>query len=722
MDSKFVLVDGHALLHRAFHALPPLSTSKGELVNAAYGFTMMLLRVLNGLKPEYVAVAFDRAAPTFRHTQYTAYKAHRTKAPDELYDQLERVKEIVSTLNIPIFELDGYEADDVIGALVKQGTENGIQDLEIFIVTGDRDTLQLVQPQVNVYTPGKSFSDVIIFDEKKVEEKYGLRPKQLIDFKSLAGDQSDNIPGVKGVGEVSAVKLLQKYGTTENLYRHLSEVPERIKRLLEEGSEEAALSKKLATIDVDAPVKLDLSCCRLRDYNHEKAVELFKELEFKTLISRLPDSDQEEKKEVGLEVVTGQGKLDFDQGVEKEAPLEVVLTGMRKVGVLVDTEILSNISTELSGKIVEIEKEIYSSVGHEFNLNSPKQLSEVLYSELNLTPGKKGKNHLSTDVSTLLNLIGAHPVVELILQYRELFKLKSTYTDSLPALVDRSDDRIHPDWHADVTRTGRLSCTNPNLQNIPVKGEWGAKIRQAFIASPTHLLLSGDYNQIELRVMAHLSGDPNLIEIFQQGKDIHATTASWIFNKSPEEITKDERRVAKTVNFGVLYGMSAFGLGQELRIDPKIASKFIERYYQRFSRVKLYQAEVLKEAYEKGYVETLSGFRRYVLELKSPNPRIRSQGERMATNMPVQGTAADIIKEAMVKIFADILDNGLGTRLIMQVHDELVFEVPKEEMDKVSSMIKERMEKAIRLSVPVVVDLKVGNNWAQTEERHFKEN
>ncbi len=698
------MVDGHALLHRAFHALPPLTTSRGELVNAVYGFSMMLLRVLEDIKPDYVAVTFDRAAPTFRHAQYTGYKSHRIKAPDELYAQLEKVKEVVDALSIPVFEMDGYEADDLIGTLVKQATENGIENLEIYIVTGDRDTFQLVRPRVKVYAPGKSYSDVVIYDEVKIKQKYGLAPRQLIDFKALAGDPSDNIPGVRGIGEVSATKLLQQYESIENLYRHLFELPERVKKMLEEGAEEAVLSKQLATIDMEAPLKLDLTCCRLGNYNRQKALKLFQELEFKSLIPRLPNGGFQPKIEKAPE-----------PDLSSKPALEEVLKGMERTGVLIDCQILEGFGADLEVRIKEIENKIYSEVGHEFNLNSPKQLAEVLYGELRLTPGKKGKNHLSTDVMALTALREAHPAVESILQYRELFKLKSTYVDALPKLVDPGDGRIHPQWHSDVTRTGRLSCSNPNLQNIPVKGEWGSKIRQAFIAPPDHVILTGDYNQIELRVMAHLSQDPNLLEIFRCGKDIHSTTASWIFNKSAEQVTKDERRVAKTVNFGVLYGMSAFGLSQELRIDPKTAAKFIEKYYQRFSKVKQYQVQILKEAYEKGYLETISGFRRYILELKSPNPRIRAQGERMAINMPVQGTAADIIKEAMIQIASEIKERSWEAKLTMQVHDELVLETPRTELALVAPMVREKMEKSIKLSVPVVVELKSGENWAETK-------
>jgi DNA polymerase I-like protein with 3'-5' exonuclease and polymerase domains/5'-3' exonuclease len=723
---QLILVDGHALFHRAYHAMPALTTSKGELVNAVYGFTAMLLRVIEDVGPEYIVVTFDTATPTFRHQEYTAYKANRTAAPDGLHEQLPRVKEVVEALNIPIFELPGFEADDLIGTLARQATENGIADLEVYIVTGDRDAIQLVTDRVKVYTPGKSLSDVILFDEKKVSEKYGFAPKQLVDYKALAGDSSDNIPGVRGIGEVSATKLVQQYGSVEEVYKHLDELPERQQKLLAQDSESAVLSKKLATIDVQVPIQLDLEKCSVRDYDKDQVVTLFTELEFKSLLAKLPKSDQvgfglfsgesvvtasEAKQSSGEEIAAPAELARNDKGT---TPLQRILTEMTEWGVLIDQKILRKQATDLTNQLVEIEKKIYSAVGHEFNLNSPSQLAAVLYEELGLTPGRKKKTHYSTDQETLTSLIGAHPAIELLLSYRELFKLKSTYLDALPQLI-AEDGRIHTQWNAEGTRTGRLSSTNPNLQNIPVKGEWGSKIRTFFVAPADAQLIAADYNQIELRVMAHMSEDPALVEIFKKGQDIHATTAGWIFSKKPTEVTKDERRVAKTVNFGVLYGQSPFGLAQQLKIDPKVASKFIERYYTRFAKVKEYQEKILVEAKEKGYLETLGGFRRYLLELQSPNYQIRAAGERMAINMPIQGTAADIIKQAMINLDKIFKTKHLGTKMILQVHDELVFEVPAQEVASVTPIIKKEMEEAMPLSVPVVVELKIGQNWGDTQ-------
>lgn len=705
--SKLVLVDGHALFHRAFHAMPPLTTSKGELVNAVYGFTTMLLRVLEDLKPEYAAVTFDTAAPTFRHTEFTGYKAHRLAAPESLHEQLPRVKEVVDALNIPIFVLEGYEADDIIGTLVNQAV-----DQEVYIVTGDRDALQLVNSHVKAYMPGKTFGEIVIYDGEKFEQKYGFKPKQLIDFKALVGDASDNIPGVQGVGEVSATKLIQEFGSVEEIYKNLEKIPEKISKKLALGAESAVLSKKLATIDTAAPIRLDLNKCMVRDYDKAKAVNLFEELEFNSLIKRLPgigkvaikNKNHEDQAELftSEEVVTPVKK--------DETELDTVLREMEEYGVLIDKDYLTELGDTINKSIAGLEKKIYDSVGHEFNLNSPKQLSEVLFSELGLEATKKGKSHASTDVETLTELIGSHPAIEMLLSYRELFKLKSTYVDALPPLLDKNN-RLHTHYHTDATKTGRLSSTNPNLQNIPAKGEWGMKVRAAFVAPAGSKLISADYNQIELRVMAHLSADERLQEIFEKGEDIHTRTAVEILKKKPEEITKDDRRLAKVVNFGIMYGLSPFGLARNLKIEREAAAQIIERYFEEFPKVKIWLDRTLAEAYEKGYVETLGGFRRYLVELKQGNHRIRAAGERQAINAPVQGTGADIIKAAMINLHFEL--KKFKSKMILQVHDELVFEVPDTETEILKPIIKKQMENSFKLDVPVVVEMKLGQNWGE---------
>ena len=712
---KLMLVDGHAVFHRAYHALPPLTTSKGELVNAVFGFTSMLLRAIADIKPDYIAVTFDTAEPTFRHQEYTAYKAQRVSAPDELHEQLPRAKEVVEALNIPIFELAGYEADDIIATLVQQGVGSRVQgaDLEIIIVTGDRDTLQLVQPGVKVYSPGKSFSDVVYYDEKIVKEKYGLEPNQLVELKALAGDPSDNIPGVRGIGDVGATKLIQQLGGIEEIYKNLDKVPEKTRKLLGADAEAAVMSKKLATLDYDAPIKLELNKCVLADYDKEAALKLFAELEFKSLVPKLPGFGGKAPKEQS----EGQVGL-FDKEKEEKTgtneDLEKVLREMEGYGVLVDKEKLSQLSKKIGKRLDFLEKEIYKQVGHEFNLNSPRQLATVLYDELHLVPERatRIKTHKSTDEATLSTLIGVHPAIEPILEYRELFKLRSTYVDALPTQIG-ADGRIHTTFNTDITRTGRLSSKNPNLQNVPIRGELGEEVRSAFIAPAGCNLLSADYNQIELRVMAHMSGDRELKRIFEEGEDIHTQAAIAVLGKKDGQVTKEDRRVAKMINFGIMYGISPFGLATQLKIEPATAKEIIDRYFERFPAVKDWIAATLKQAYEKGFVETLGGFKRYVLELRSSNMTVRRAGERFAVNSPIQGTAADIIKKAMVEISEKLKVKSQKTKMVLQVHDELVFEVPENELKQVAPIIKEAMEETFPLSVPLAVELKVGRNWGE---------
>lgn len=728
MMKKLVLVDGHAVFHRAYHALPPLTTSRGELVNAVFGFTSMLLRAIADIKPDYIVVTFDTAEPTFRHKEYTAYKANRAPAPEELHEQLPRAKEILEVLNIPVFELAGYEADDIIGTLVKQATQNGRADLETIVVTGDRDTLQLVRSGVRIYTPGKSFSDVVYYDERSVKEKYGLVPKQLIDFKGLAGDSSDNIPGVRGIGEKGATKLLQEFGTIEEIYKNLDKVPERIRKLLEADAESAVMSKKLGTIDLDVPIKLELNKCVLSDYDKKAATDLFLELEFRSLIPKLPGSEQKTESkdtkaggQTGLFDNSNNTRITRREAIDQEKTgksekLDSCLREMEKWGVLIDQKKLSYLSKEINKDIERLEKQIFEDVGHEFNLNSPKQLSGVLYDELNLQPERSTriKSHKSTDEATLSTLIGAHPVIETVLHYRELFKLKSTYIDAFPQQIGQ-DGRLHTHYHADATRTGRLSSKNPNLQNIPARGAWGERVRSAFIAPRGQILLSADYNQIELRIMAHMSGDQELKRVFEAGEDIHTQAATAVFGKKPDQVTKEDRRVAKIINFGIMYGISPYGLAKQLKIDHRQAQEIIERYFERFPAVKEWMGLILRQAYEKGFVETLGGFKRYVLEMRSNNQTVRKLGERIAVNSPIQGTAADIIKKAMVEISEKLKKEKFDTKMIMQVHDELIFEVPEKELRQIAKMVKEAMEKTFTLSVPLVVELKVGKNWGKMQ-------
>lgn len=634
---RLVLIDGNALLHRAYHATPPLSTSKGELVNAVYGFTTMLLKALEDLAPDYLAVAWDMKGPTFRHLQYEQYKATRAPSDNALDAQYDRVFQIVDAFNIPEFKLSGFEADDLIGTLTKQAIKKE-KSLEIIIITGDRDIMQLIERRVKVLMPKKTLTDVGLYGEEEFAARYGFQPEHLVDFKALAGDASDNIPGVSGIGEVTATKLIQQYKSVERLYKHLNDLPERMRQLLDEGRGDALMSKKLSTIETEIPIKLDLVACRVRDFQKDKVRKILEELEFKSLMTRIPGISEGK-----VESVT----TDLDHQVEK------VLEKMSKVGVLIDLKYLSELGKNLKGKISNLEQQIYSYIGHQINLNSPKQLSEVLFDELKLPIIRKTKTGRSTDEATLLELSSAHPAIPMVLQYRQLFKLVSTYIDALPKYV-ASDGRIHSKFNVEGALTGRLSSENPNLQNIPIRGALGSEVRKAFIVHKGKVLLGADYSQIELRILAHLSGDLNLIKAFQDGLDIHAATASKIFKVPTDTVSKEQRNVGKTMNFATLYGQGPHALSRQLGVDFPTAREYIEEYFDQFPKVKQWMQKVLEEARERGYVETIWGRRRYFPELKSSNRMFVASGERAAINHPIQGSSADMIKKAMVKIGKEV--------------------------------------------------------------------
>ncbi len=749
---RLVLVDGNALLHRAYHATPPFTTSKGELVNAVYGFSSMILKVISELHPEYLAIAWDEKGPTFRHQAYTQYKATRGPADDGLSGQYKRVHEIVHAFNIPEFVLSGFEADDLIGTLAKQAEKE--PDLETVVTTGDRDIMQLINEKIKVFMPKKTLSDVGLYGIEEFVAKYGFFPKQLIDYKGLAGDASDNIPGVAGIGDITATKLIHQFGTVEDIFKaeNLKTLPERTQTLLSEGAESAVMSKKLATLDLDAPIKLDLKACVVHDFDKDKVVKLFEELDFKSLINRIDgmargdgeegvparsrsDPAKPEIEDAGPTLKVGretelagpraiQDKLttDLDKKVEK------VLQKMSETGVLIDLKFLSKFGKHLKARLATIEKDIYSKVGHQFNLNSPKQLSEVLFDELKLSVVRKTKTGRSTDEATLRELSVAHPVVPLLLEYRQLFKLVSTYIDALPKSVGL-DSRIHSTFNVEGAATGRLSSKDPNLQNIPVKGEAGGEIRKAFIAPKGKVLLAADYSQIELRIMAHLADDPGLKKAFKESWDIHALTASKIFDVPFQKVTKDQRMVGKTMNFATLYGQGPHALSRQLEIPYELARQYIDEYFTEFPKVRKWMEDTLAFGYENGYVETIWGRRRYIPELKVGNRMIRAAGERAAVNHPVQGTAADMIKKAMVEIDKELLavsssplaansqkPIAKSCQMILQVHDELLFECDPKSVKETAKMVKEKMENALKLSVPVIVDLKVGSNWGEMEK------
>ncbi len=916
---KLVLIDGHALAYRAYHALPDdLKTSRGELTNAVYGFTSMLLNVLRDEEPNHIAVAFDKG-PTFRHEIYTEYKAHRAKMPDELQSQMDRVREVVETLGIPIYEEEGYEADDVLATLNRQAEEEGVDTL---IVTGDMDLLQLVDEQTRVLTSRWRFSDTVTYDVDGVRERYdGLSPDQLVTYKALIGDKSDNIPGVYGVGEKTATKLVKRYESLEEIYEHLEEVSSRFRKRLEEGRQEAFLSRELVRIARDAPVELDLDACRVSTFDHAEVMDLFHRLEFSSLIDRLPEprnlvpagvahqlglfSDESaselvaaaaedgvaeyqlvaseeglrrlvarleetailtvdtettsvepmeahlvglaltdstrrgyyipvdgppgdprvalktvaeivfpmlsrigiEKqghnikydlivlkqhngeieplafdtmiaewlldpgsKSLGLKdlawtrlhermvpitdlIGTGKGQISMSQVPVKDAapyacadvdmthrlravlepelkekelwslftevemPLVPVLAAMEVNGVGFDVAQMERMSEWLGDQLAEIEGEIHELIGHPFNVSSTQQLSDALFKTLGLPAQgvrRTKTGHYSTAASVLERLEHEHRVVKLILEHRSLSKLKSTYVDALPAMVHPETGRLHTSYNQTGTVTGRLSSSDPNLQNIPIRTELGRQIRRAFVAEDGWRLIAADYSQVELRVMAHVSGDEGLLQAFAAGEDVHASTAAAILDIPQEEVTADQRRLAKAVNFGLSYGQTAYGLSQAAGLTQPEAETFIERYFDRFPRVAEYIERTKRLAAQRGYVETLMGRRRYFPELKPGSKAshyARQAAERMAINAPIQGTAADIIKIAMIRLHRALRKRETEARMILQVHDELIVEAPEEEVRGMAELMRQIMENAFELEAKLVVDLKAGPNW-----------
>lgn len=898
-----MLFDGNAIIHRAFHALPPLTVRKtGELVSAVYGFAQMLVKAINDLQPTHYAIAFDKAGPTFRHQMFEEYKANRPRTPDELVDQFDRVRQLVEAFHMPIYEIDGYEADDVLGTLSHQASEQGIDTV---IVTGDADTMQLVSPKVKVLYPKPrgSFSDTILYDEDAVTEKYSVRPDQIADFKGLVGDPSDNIPGVPGVGQKTAVKLIQQFGSIEEIYAHIDQVtPEKLRNILRENEEVARQSKELATIVTQTPVTLDLEECQTSHYDRQRVTELLRELEFSSLLPKLPEMEEAESETstrvkmepprrrdyhivndtpafeklvsslseaksfafdtettglnpiyvqlVGISIslkpgeayyipvghvgltqmeqlpleqvidklkplfedkkiakIAHNGKYDMavlgrqgitvnnltfdtmiaahllseqslrlkslaftrlgvemtpitdligtgakqipmskvliektadyscadadmtlslaelleaelkEQGLwklfaEVEMPLVPVLLHMERSGIALDTDLLRELQKRLGEQLLKLEADIYNSVGHQFNINSSQQLGSVLFEELKL-PATRRKGSYSTAAPVLEALRDSHEIIPLILEYRQVSKLKSTYVDALPGLINPETGRVHTSFNQTRTATGRLSSSDPNLQNIPIRGELGKEIRKAFIAPQGSKLLGGDYSQIDLRSLAHLSQDKNLIDAFKKDEDIHTATAARLFGVETSKVTPEMRRVAKTVNFGVIYGMSEYGLEQATELSREEAGQFIAAYFDKHPGVKQYIESTKEQARRNGYVKTLLDRRRSIGEINSSNRQVREAAERMAINMPVQGTSADIIKVAMINLDREIEKRRLKSRMLLQVHDELVFEVPDEELEEMSHLVPDLMSNAIKLSVPLKVDINTGQNWGE---------
>lgn len=868
------LIDGSAYIYRAFFALPALNNSKGLQTNAVYGFTTTLLKIIREHKPDGLAVAFDEKGPTLRHEEFKEYKAQRPPMPDGMKAQIPYIHRVVEALNIPAVKQAGYEADDLIGTLARQAEEAGY---EVVIVTGDKDMLQLLTPHVRIYDPVKNKWS----GEAECRERFGVEPARVVEVMGLMGDTSDNIPGVKGIGEKTAMKLIAQFGTIDELLRRLDEVlPARIKTLLTEQADHARLSRKLATIETHSPVTFHPESYRIKPPHDEHLADLLRELEFTSLLKSLQPSpkqpetkpsaspviEDEEAAErfvgslpkdtplgvhcllagqpgvpadvVGLALSTGeqtaffpidvhafmrpilsvlhdthrpkvvhdlkatllafhrigitlappymdtmiadyllnpnrrdhslttivlerlgqhlgsdkqaktprQSLFEIDSGSREEAtesaaalsklepilkgqlteqgsvklftdvemPLVPVLVNIERNGFLLDVDGLHELSKELEQALDRMMETIAGLAGGAFNINSPKQLATVLFDKLGLKPLRKTKTGYSTDEDTLTQLAAQHELPAQILNYRSLSKLKSTYVDALPELVRPETKRLHTSLNQTVAATGRLSSTDPNLQNIPVKGDYGLRIREAFIVPKDHELLCADYSQIEPRILAHLSQDPRLLSVFTQSEDIHMATAMEIFGLPSSQITRDMRRAAKTVVFGIVYGISPFGLSQNLGVPQAEAKKYIDTFFERFAAVRALMDRNIAEGREKGYTTTILGRRRPIPELQSGDPVQRGIGERMAVNSPIQGTAADLIKVAMINVHKKLHEELPHVKMILQVHDELIFEVPDHDLEEAKRLVKQEMEdvgKHLGLSVPLKVDLGVGKNW-----------
>lgn len=896
---KLIIIDSNALLHRAWHAIPPLKTKDGLIVNAVFGYTSLLLNIIRELKPEYIIASFDLAGKTFRHEKYQDYKAQRVKQAEEFYEQFPLSQEVLSAFNIPILTKEGFEADDIIGTISHEAYQK-YKDLEIIIITGDLDALQLVNDRVKMLTLKRGFNDTITYDLAAVQERYGLKPEQLIDLKALRGDSSDNIKGVKGIGEKGATELIKKFGSLDNLYKKISnsDIKEKTKQLLLDQKKQAYESQDLVTIIKNVPLNWQLEQAKFSQFDSEEVYKIFQKLEFKSLLSKIPHQQSEInshafsqnkdchyttiKDEVALESFTQKLKnqkllaldtettgldilnekilgmsfswqakeayyirlsdkkfnelvikklkpilenekigkighnlkfdykvlktldiqlrgitfdtllaaylINYDRGLKleelafaylgykklkledlldekpkrkndidvskinpdklawygaedaditfrlyeklyplvkkdknyellekMELPLIPVLAEMEMTGVCLDKKFLTQMEERFNKELNKLTNKIYQLAGSEFNIASPAQIKKVLFEDIKISVSgiKKTKTGLSTAASELDKLKNVHPIIPLLIEYRELSKLQSTYIKALPELMNKHSQRIHTNFNQTVTATGRLSSSNPNLQNIPIRTELGKKIRQAFIAPPTHVLLSADYSQIELRLAAALSNDPKMIAAFQRGEDIHARTAAEIHKIPLEEVSKEIRRTAKEINFGILYGLGSLGLAQRTDLNRNEAKEFIEKYFNVYKKIKQYIEYTKSFAHQNGYSQTLFGRRRYLPDINSSMPMFRASAERMAINMPVQGTAADLIKLAMISIHRDLPKISSGSKIVLQVHDELVLEVPEKDLDKVAQFVKKTMESVYKLPVPLNVDLEIGHNWGE---------
>ena len=763
-----LLIDAYAMIYRAYYAFirAPRMNSRGENTSAIFGFVVTFEDLLKRLKPSHIAVAFDPAGPTFRHEAFEQYKAQRQETPEDIRWAVPRIKQILQAMNVPVLEVPGYEADDVIGTIAHKAEQEGF---EVYMATPDKDYGQLVTEHIFMYRP-RHTGGFEKLGPQEVCEKYGLQSQsQVIDLLGLMGDSSDNIPGCKGVGEKTAVQLLQQFGSIDGLLANTDQLKGALQRKVQEQVEEIRFSRFLATIKTDVPIEFDAQALVYQERNWELLAPIYRELEFNSLLKQAPTALKQPAPKVGKKIKPQEATLDLfadmnpaiehtmkqtseeddskarlvsyllnpevaynpDQPVnwealeadtslwnlyqEVELPLSAILREMEQIGVRVDVPMLKQAEAKLNNELQTIEQQIYTSVGMTFNINSPKQVGEVLFDQLQLDDkAKKSKTgQYSTSEEVLLALKPKHPVVGLILEYRELKKLISTYISALPNYINPTTGKIHTTYNQTVTATGRLSSSNPNLQNLPIRSERGQLIRQAVIPDEGCLFLSADYSQIELRLMAHFSQDPHLVQAFLSGQDIHAATAAKIFNVSIEEVTKEQRRQAKTANFGIIYGISAFGLAQQLDCSRSEAKALIDGYFAAFPGVIDYIEKQKELARQQGYAVTLFGRKRYLPDILSHNATVRSFAERNAVNSPIQGTAADIIKMAMVTIHRRLKEEGLKAQMIMQVHDELNFNVPLNEVDKVREIVVSEMQHVVHLTVPLIADCGLGTNWLE---------
>ena len=884
MEKRLIIIDGNSIINRAFYALPDMSNSEGLKTNAIFGFVRMMFKIIEDYQPTHMSVAFDKKAPTFRHKQYADYKAGRKKMPDELAQQLQPLKDLLDKFNINRLELEGYEADDLIGTVARLGEEN---DFKVYIVTGDKDAIQLASNKTTTLITKKGVGEVEEYNYDSVVERYEMTPTQFIDLKGLMGDKSDNIPGVPGIGEKTGIKLIKEFSSIENLIENTNQLKGSVKKKIEENKDQAVFSKKLATIITDVPIEISLDELSYGDYDKNAVIEEFKKFGFNTLIKQVlamdggnEESIVEEKIELNINhledisafkneiektnklfiktvskvgnileknliyvFVSADGKniyyindeelelikdiisneeikkigynlkddylalkpydiqlnnMFFDIAIgeylidsksstsyecsdiamkyltkkikskeellgkgakakkfsdleleelstyfgeilnivynvypimekafkemdmeylfyDVEMPLVEVLGSMEYEGMAVDKNQLEELGNKFKEIISNLEEEIFTMAGEKFNINSPKQLGVILFEKLELPVIKKTKTGYSTNADVLEKLRDKHEIIDKITEYRQIVKLNSTYVEGLSNIINPISGRIHSSFNQTITTTGRISSTEPNLQNIPVKTEMGREIRKVFIAKDNCKLVDADYSQVELRVLAHMSDDEHMIDAFQHNMDIHSKTASQIFGVDINDVTSLQRSEAKAINFGIVYGKTDFGLAQDLNIPVPKAKAYIESYFANYDKIKVFMDEAIKNATDKGYALTIFNRRRYIPEINSSNFMVRNQGKRFAMNAPIQGSAADIIKIAMVNVFTRLKDENLKSRLILQVHDELIVEALEEEIDKVCSIVKEEMESAVNLQVHLDVDLNVGDSWFETK-------